>query len=132
MSVGRLFGPSQKILLSATLLVPFVAVLDSSGNRIWSRLPKERDLKPADLDDCPEGMDKETYLKLQQWEQAAAWLRSVEIPYPLFHPSVHRGFGESQVTPETTQIRRSPSPAQMKPQGKTAGVSRDTPGAENA
>ncbi len=123
MSVGRLFGPSRRILLSATALTPYVAVLDSSGNRVWSKQPKKKELKPVDLDDCPEGMDKETYLKLQQWDNAVQWLRSVEIPYPLFHPSVHRGFGESLITPEKTQIRRSPNPAQMKPQNKTACVS---------
>jgi len=120
MSVGGLFGPSRRFLLSATLLMPYVAVVDSSGNRIWSRLPKKNDMKPANLEDCPEGVDKEAYMKLHQWEQAVAWLRTVKIPYPLFHPSVHRGFGESVLTPGKTEIRRSPSPAQMKPESKTA------------
>lgn len=124
MSVNRLFGPSEKLLISATLLVPYVAVVDSGGNRIWSKLPGRRDMKPGNLDDCPSGMDKETYLRLYQWEQATAWLRSVEIPCPLYHPSVHRGFGESVISPGGTEIRRSPSPTQMKPQHKTANVQR--------
>ena len=123
MTVGRLFGPPKQLLLSATLLTPYVAVLDSNGNRIWSKQPKKGQLKSPDLDDCPEGMDKETYLRLQQWEDAVTWLRSVEIPYPLFHPSVNRGFGDSIVTPDGPQIRRSPSPTQLKPQNKTASNS---------
>jgi hypothetical protein len=123
MGVRRLFGPSEQILISATLVIPYVVVLDSSGNRVWSKFPSENDLKPVDLDDCPNGVDKETFMKIHQWEQAAVWLRSVKIPYPLFHPSVHRGFGESLVTPQGTQIRRSPSPVQIKPQNKTARVS---------
>ena len=121
-SVGRLLGPSSKFLVTATLLIPYVAVLDSSGNRIWSKTPSERDIDRIDLSDCPEGMAKETFMDFKQWENAAGWLRSVEIPYPLFHPNVHRGFGDSSITPEGTKIRRSPSPAQMKAPNKTAGI----------
>ncbi len=122
MRVGRLFGPSQQVLVSATVLIPYVAVVDPDGKHVWSNLPTEDDLKPIDLGKCPVGMDKETYLELQQWDRASDWLHGVEIPSPLFSPDIYQGFGESRVTPSGMQIRRSPSPAQKKPKNKTAGI----------
>ncbi len=120
LGLGGLFGPPESILLSSTFLVPYVAVVDSRGSRVWSKVPSKDDMKPISLRDCPETMDKAAYIKLQQWEQAAAWLRSVQIPCPLYHPTIHRGFGESVVLPKKVEIRRRPSPSQMKSQGKTA------------
>lgn len=122
--MGGLLTPSRKMLISAKLLTPYLAVVDADGNRLWLKQPSEDDLPPIDPDDCPEGMDKATYVTLQQWDNAVQWLRTTEVPFPLFPPSVHRGYGESLVTPGKSEIRRSPPPAQMQPPGKTAEVCR--------
>jgi WD40 repeat protein len=112
-------GRSGTLLVASSRLVPYVTVLDPRGNPVWQQ---QGELAAPDATDTerPPGMDAATHMKLKYWEAAVKWLRTVQIPCPIYDPSLQRGLGESTVGPDGTKILRSPSPSLRKPPDRIA------------
>lgn len=114
------FGPSTRILLTAPRLIAYVAVVDSEGHFVWGKKQVIENSDVRNQQEKPERMDSLTFLTLERWSEAARWLRSVDIPSPIYHSSVQRGLGESILTPSGARTIRSPSP--VKPDNRTAAL----------
>jgi len=122
MAIGEGYRPPRTLKFSITKLEPYAALLDSKGNTVWEADAPDDFEKLPDFRDCPKNLDVVTYVNLKRWQAAAKWLRSVQIPMPIYPPTVQRGLGESVIGPNGIEIRRSPSPSEVKPRDRTAGA----------